>query len=221
MTGPFDAESAEPSTDTGRATVLIVDDERELGELFASWLAADYDTRVATDGQAALEQLTEAVDAVLLDRRMPGFSGDEVLEEIRERGLNCRVAMVTAIEPTVDVVEMGFDDYVTKPVTGPEIRRTVASLVDVQRHDTLVQEYFQLASKLAALESSNAAAGLDAHDGYRALVERFEAVQRQARDRLDALFEEDGTATFRRLLADRGGHADGGQALADRAAADD
>lgn len=197
--------------DDDRSTVLVVDDEPELTELYASWLAADYDTRIATNGEAALDQLSAEIDVVLLDRRMPALSGDELLEEIRGRELGCRVAMVTAIEPDVDVLEMGFDDYVTKPVTKQELRRLVASLIDLQRHDDLVQEYFQLASKLAALEASTATTELDANDAYRSLVARYEDVRRQARDRLDTLFEENGGRdAFRRLLSDRDVQSDGG-----------
>lgn len=222
MTGTADGESAQDSADDERSTVLIVDDEPELIELYASWLAADYDTRIATDGESALDQLTAEIDVVLLDRRMPALSGDELLKEIRDRDLGCRVAMVTAIEPGVDVLEMGFDDYVTKPVTKPEIRGLVANLVALQRHDELVQEYFRLASKLAALETSTAAMELDANDTYRSVVDRYHEVRTQARERLDELFEEhDGHATFRRLLPDGNVQSDGGIDEMVRAAGDD
>lgn len=222
MTGTADGEFAQDSADDERSTVLIVDDEPELTELYASWLAMDYDTRIATDGESALDQLSAEIDVVLLDRRMPAQSGDELLEEIRDRELGCRVAMVTAIEPGVDVLELGFDDYVTKPVTKPEIRGLVANLVALQRHDELVQEYFQLASKLAALETSTAAMELDANDTYRSLVDRYHEVRTQARERLDELFEEDdGRAAFRRLLPDGNVQSDGGIDEMVRAAGDD
>jgi len=100
--------------------VLVVEDEPDLADLYAAWLGDEYRVRTAYGGQEALDELDEAddeVDAILLDRRMPGLSGDEVLAAVRERGIDCRVAMVTAVEPDFDILKMGFDDYLVKPVT--------------------------------------------------------------------------------------------------------
>jgi len=108
--------------------VLVVDDETDLADSDASLLGDDYDVRVAYGGEAALQADDESVAVVLLDRRMPGFSGDEVVERIRERPGQALVAMVTAVDPDFDVVGMGFDDYVTTPVTREELVATVESL---------------------------------------------------------------------------------------------
>ena len=70
-------------------TILVVDDERQLADLYATWVGDDYAVRTAYDGQSALEQADEAVDVVLLDRHMPDLTGDEVLGRIRDRGLDC------------------------------------------------------------------------------------------------------------------------------------
>jgi len=67
--------------------------------------------------------IDETVDVVLLDRMMPGMSGQEVLAAIRERGLDCRVAMVTAVDADFDVIEMGFDEYLGKPRTETNSKR--------------------------------------------------------------------------------------------------
>jgi len=69
-------------SDTER-TVLIVDDEEPLGELYSQYLADHYETRLATTSGEALVELTEEIDLVLLDRRLPGMSGDELLEHIQ------------------------------------------------------------------------------------------------------------------------------------------
>ncbi len=79
--------------------VLVVEDEPDLADLYATWLRGEYRVRVAYGGREALEKLDDEVEVVLLDRRMPDLSGDEALKEIRERGFDCRVAMVTAVEP--------------------------------------------------------------------------------------------------------------------------
>ena len=112
-----------------RTTVLIVEDERDLADLYAEWLkSAGYRTHTAYRGATALEAADEAVDVALLDRRLPEMQGEEVLDRIRERGLGCAVAMVTAVEPEADIVEMGFDEYAVKPVGESELTALVDEL---------------------------------------------------------------------------------------------
>ena len=112
-----------------RPTVLIVEDERDLADLYAEWLeSAGHRTRTAYRGTTALEAADEVVDVALLDRRLPEMQGEEVLDRIRERGLGCAVAMVTAVEPEADIVEMGFDEYAVKPVGESELTALVDEL---------------------------------------------------------------------------------------------
>jgi DNA-binding response OmpR family regulator len=111
-------------------TVLIVDDESDVADAYAGLLGDAYDCRVAYGGAAALELYGPDIDVVLLDRRMPDISGDEVLQEIREREGSARVAMVTAVDPDFDVIEMGFDDYAVKPVSRAELEATVQRLAN-------------------------------------------------------------------------------------------
>lgn len=113
-------------------TVLVVEDEEAVVEAYAMWLSDVAEVRTATGGREALELVDDDVDAVLLDRRMPDLSGDETLAEIRERGYDCRVAMVTAVDPAVDVnaVDASFETYLTKPVTKEEIVDAVGELLE-------------------------------------------------------------------------------------------
>jgi CheY-like chemotaxis protein len=113
-------------TEQGGATVLVVDDEPGLVDLYVAFLEPEYDVRTATNGDEALQACDETVDVVLLDQRMPDMSGDEVLAELRQRNFDVRVAMLTAVEPDQDIVDMSFDDYKTKPVE----RSDLLSLVD-------------------------------------------------------------------------------------------
>lgn len=106
-------------------TVLFVDDEPALADGHAAQLADRYDTRTAYDGRAALERLDGDVDVVFLDRRMPGPDGETVLGAIRDRGDDCRVVMLTGVEPDADVVEMGYDEYLVKPVDGANLHDAV------------------------------------------------------------------------------------------------
>lgn len=172
-------------------TILIVDDEPALADGHASQLA-DHDVRTAYDGEAALEALSPEVDIVLLDRRMPGLSGDAVLERIRSAGYDCRVVMLTGVEPTVDIVEMGFDEYLQKPVSREELHETVRRVHQRSAYDAKLQEYFSLASKRATLETRNARDELEAEPKYEHLCERLESVQGKLDDLLSDLPEADG-----------------------------
>jgi len=174
--------------------VLVVEDEPDLADLYAAWLGDEYRVRTAYGGREALDELDEAddhVDAILLDRRMPGLSGDEVLTAVRERGIDCRVAMVTAVEPDFDILEMGFDDYLVKPVTSDTLRETVEGLLRRGEYDTEVQELFSLTSKKAMLESEKSATDLADNDEYQRLTERIDELRDRADESRDAVASDD------------------------------
>lgn len=163
-------------------TVLIVEDQEGLADAYETVVGTRYETRVATSGAQALEEIDEAVDVVLLDRRMPGMAGDEVLAEFVERGVTAAVAMLTAVEPDVDIVEMPFDDYVTKPIDNDELLALVETLQKRSQHDEQVQQFFRLAAKKSALENANKEDSAE----YDQLVDEMRAL----RTDIDAALEE-------------------------------
>jgi len=178
--------------------VLVVEDEPDLADLYATWLRDEYRVRVAYGGREALEELDDEVDVVLLDRRMPDLSGDEALTAIRERDVGCRVAMVTAVEPDFDIVAMGFDDYLVKPVSRDSLKETVENLLRRNEYDDGIQELFALASKKALLESEKDAATLEAHKEYQELSERVAELRSDLDETLSSFdAEHDFTAMYR------------------------
>ncbi len=138
-------------TDPRATTVAAVDDNRDLLSLYRAFLEPRYPVRTAATPEAAHDIIDDDVDVVLLDRRMPSKNGDQLLDELRERELSVMVAMVTAVEPDVDIIEMPFDDYLVKPVTRTQLTDTVDSLARRQEYNQASQELYQLASKRAAL----------------------------------------------------------------------
>lgn len=145
--------SGEQKDKSATPVVLVVDDDEDLADTCEYWLRDDYDVRVAYGGQEALDAADETVDVVLLDRRMPTVSGDDVLERLEERGLDCRIAMMTAVEPDTDIVDMEFDDYLVKPVTKTDVRETVEELLVRSDFEEEVQRFFALESAESVLES--------------------------------------------------------------------
>lgn len=184
-------------------TVLVVEDERDLAELYTMWLADSYSVRTAADGHEALDKLDDGVSVVLLDRRMHDLSGEAVLESIRERGLDCRVTMVTAVEPGAEIVDMEFDDYLVKPVSKDELNRTVSNLLVRNEYNDGIRRLFSLASKKALLESEANPAALDDTDEYRGLLDDIDELRAELDDKLARLSEDgDLTSIYRDLARD-------------------
>jgi DNA-binding response OmpR family regulator len=100
--------------------ILVVDDEPQMVRGLVDNLRFEgYQTLAAADGREALAlAAAEAPDLILLDVMMPGMSGWDVCRELRARGLTMPVIMLTARGEEADRVqglELGADDYVTKP----------------------------------------------------------------------------------------------------------
>ncbi|MFC6767777.1 response regulator transcription factor [Natrinema soli] len=185
------------STDT--PSVLIVEDEPDLANLYAAWLEDDCDVETAYDGNEALDAIDGAIDVVLLDRRMPGLSGDTVLETIREQSLECRVAMVTAVEPDFDIVELGFDDYLVKPVSRDELVDIIDQLLLRATHDEQLQEFFALASKKALLDDQKTESERQSSQEYAELEDRMAVLRVQVNDTMQELLEQN---SYRELCQD-------------------
>lgn len=183
-------------------TVLVVDDDRQLADLYAAWLDAEYDVRAAYGGEGAMEAMAQNVDVALIDRLMPRMSGDEVLAHIRNEGYECRVSIVTAVDPDFDIIEMGFDEYIVKPVRREEIRRVVNSLVTRSEYDGKLRELFALASKRAALQAKKDPYELESNDAYTELTAAFERLRSELERTEGKLTSRDFEIEMRRLGVD-------------------
>ena len=191
--------------DSSGTNVLVVEDETEVAEMFRRWLEKEYTVEVALSGNEALEKLGEEdVDVVLLDRLMPGLSGDEVLERIEEEGYGCRVAMVTAVEPDFDIVEMGFDEYITKPSSPEELKDTVEVLLERCRRSRQLQEYASLRVKQAALDLEKDDDELAESEEYERLLSRIEELEDSLGDLNEGMTEMDFLSAVRDIEKEGG-----------------
>lgn len=159
------------------ATVLIVDDDPQVLDLFSDFLSDDHTVLTAVDGSRALDLVDESTDVVLLDRRMPDMSGDEFLDSLRAAGYSCPVAMVTAIQPDFDILDLGFDDYVVKPVGGEELRELVEDLAERTTYDRNIQEWLSLLSKKTNLEREKSQQELAENEEYERLLVEMDELQ--------------------------------------------
>lgn len=105
-------------------TVLIIDDEPEIREVYALHLSKDFDVQTAADGDVSIERVREEIDIVFLDRHMPGISGDEFLQKIRANGLETPVVFISAVDAQ-DTPDLSYQAYLSKPISGGELKHHV------------------------------------------------------------------------------------------------
>ncbi|MFI5060653.1 MAG: response regulator [Actinomycetales bacterium] len=124
-------------------SILLVEDEAALSEPLAYLLKREgYDVTVAEDGPTAISEFDRTgADLILLDLMLPGIPGTEVCREIRTRS-TVPIIMLTAKDSEVDIVvglELGADDYVTKPYSSREllarIRAVMRRRVEADEHE--------------------------------------------------------------------------------------
>jgi len=177
--------------------VLLIEDEEGFGEALEYQLGREgYDVDRTTDGVAGLERWrTSGADLVLLDLMLPGMPGEDICKEIRKTS-NVPIIMLTARDGEIDKVvglELGADDYVTKPFSTREL---VARIKAVLRRTNTEQT-----SSTGVLEGG----------GIRLDPERFEVtvngtsvhMPRKEFELLELLMENSGRVLTRDTLIDR------------------
>lgn len=179
-------------TTADEPVVLAVDDEARVVQAFELWLGDAYRVETATDGETAMDRLDASVDVVLLDRHMPGVTGEEVATRIREGPHDPWVVMVTAVDPDLDVIDMPFDEYLSKPVDGSELRRVVDRLLRIDDYGDQLDELYAIARKIAALQDEMTSSELRQHERYLDLLDRRDRLRAQSRDHIDDIDDEDG-----------------------------
>ncbi|MFC9560295.1 winged helix-turn-helix domain-containing protein [Agromyces sp. NPDC056965] len=128
--------------------ILLVEDEIALSDPLSFLLEREgYEVEVAADGPSAVEAFDRSgADLVLLDLMLPGLPGTEVCREIRNRS-TVPIIMLTAKDSEIDIVvglELGADDYVTKPYSTREllarIRAVLRRRIEIEDFDEAVIE---------------------------------------------------------------------------------
>jgi DNA-binding response OmpR family regulator len=158
-----------------RGSVLVVDDERTIGEVVCRYLdRAGYRTSVALDGHAALAEVEQrSPDLVVLDLMLPGVPGLEVMRRIRERDRDrTAIILLTAKGEETDRIvglRLGADDYVVKPFSPAEL---------VARVDAVLRRVDVTPTPEPPLRFD----GLEIDPGARRVIARGEEVQLTQRE---------------------------------------
>ncbi len=179
-----------------RASVLIVDDEERVADTYRLRLQGEYAVDVATSGREGLELVDNQYDVVLLDRRMPDISGDEVLDEIRSRDIDSKVVMITAVDPDFDILEMQCDDYVVKPLDEGQLQEVVERVLQIAEYSDRRQKLGSKKLKRNVLEVEMRETELEENAEYQHLESTIADLERK----VDELEEELGLENVDRFL---------------------
>src|SRR4051794_27226138 len=141
--------------------VLFVDDEKPLQELMRSELPRlGHEVTVCPDGRAALKVLEKnTFDAAILDLRMPGLTGIEVLEQLKKVSPDTEAVVMTghaSMETAIEAVRLGAFDYVTKPCKLAQIEAVLAKVAERRE---LKHKNLALQSRVQAAEGASVLVG--------------------------------------------------------------
>lgn len=183
-------------TSESTQTVLIVEDEEALADMYQHYLSTEYETIVAYNGGEALTALGPDIDVVLLDRRMPGMAGDDVLKRIEEWNLDFRTVIVSAVDPDMDIIDMPFDGYLTKSVSKAELLDAVNRMIKKDRYESLLAEYNSVAETYDVLKGHYSTSELSDDEQFKELESRVEELQDEIEAIVDGFEESSITNIF-------------------------
>jgi DNA-binding NtrC family response regulator len=136
--------------------ILIIDDEASIRSALREILEYEhYTVREAEDGQAALKLLEkESFDLIFCDIKMPRMDGMEVLEKMKERGVESPVVIITghgSVETAVEALKKGAYDFIQKPL---DLNRILVTVRNASNQSTLVKETKTLRKKVNKISGS-------------------------------------------------------------------
>ena len=167
------------------ANNLIVDDEQSLLDSYAAMLGMHYDVDTAATGDEALQTVNDETDVVLLDRRLPEWTGSEILSAIRERNLDCQVLFCSAVVPDVDILDVEPDGYLHKPVGIDGLTDAIEAQLEMADEPEAVRKYERLDRLKEILQRRQSRARLAAAEQYQQLLDQLEQRARVVGQRRD------------------------------------
>ncbi|MFB6298367.1 MAG: HalX domain-containing protein, partial [Salinirussus sp.] len=120
----------------------------------------------------------------------PVISADKIAIQ-QSKEYDCRVVLVTGVDPDTDIINMGFDTYLTKPTGSGELCKAVEDVIDRAAHDDQVQRYYRLIEKQTTLEATKPQAELAQSEEYRQLQAEIDRVREEMSDTLTGIADDE------------------------------
>ncbi|MEM2924342.1 MAG: response regulator [Methanocellales archaeon] len=154
----------------GLKKVMIVDDEKDVVNLFEEMLSDNYQVIKAYSGKECLEKLKlHKPDLILLDILMPEMDGWQVLDKIKQDGefKDIPVIMLTAVKPDFSILQKGIENYIVKPVSRSDLLNTI-------------NNFFQAKEKMAQFEARALAIGVARNliEEYKEKARRLDVIEK-------------------------------------------
>jgi signal transduction histidine kinase len=139
-----------------KPSILVVDDDRATRQLFErAFVKKGYNIYTAEDGNAALRKAKDkSFNLLIMDLKMPGISGIDLLKEIKKNSLYLEVIIVTGyptVELAVEAIKIGAFDFISKPFDLEKISSAISSCLQKQKSDIKNQNKLIQAEKMATM----------------------------------------------------------------------
>lgn len=165
--------------DAVNPTVLVVDSDRRLTEMYSRWLEERYTVVRAHSDEELDRRCKEEIDVMLFAEGVPGTDPERILAAVRPE---CRTIMLVEERTDFDVLEIGCDELLRKPVVSERLREAVEEQLTRQGESDPQREFGSLGAKQSFLESIHPSETLAANDDYRELCSRLETLEAQLDD---------------------------------------
>ncbi len=197
----------EKTDNSNKKKILIVEDDTAERELYEEMLKEEYDTIKAKNGEKALEKISPEIDLIILDRKMPGLSGDQVLKRIRKADKKdiqgIPTIMLTALDADLDIINMEFNDYLNKPVSPKELRQKIKETLSINNYSKNLNKYYSLINKKTVLQNSLSEEELSKNKEYQELEDDIKKQRKNINEEITQIMEKipiDKTDEFKKLL---------------------
>lgn len=150
---------------SGKGKVFIVDDDELIGSMLSRALKQDgYDTRVDNKAEDVVNDVVSwSPDVVMLDIKLPGKSGIDILNELKAKEVNAEVVILTAddtAETAVKAMKLGAVDYLTKPFNIEEVKIVVRNVIEKEKLQREVNYYRKMFSKFIGKDIVGESSGM-------------------------------------------------------------
>lgn len=169
----------EDHLDSVTPTILVVESDRRITEMYGGWLGDRYSVRRAHDSEQVDDHLDDDVDVVLFARAVPGVDPSRVPEVAPPR---CRTVLLVDEKPDLSLLELDCDDVLFKPLVRETALDAVETHLSRQGEPDTRREREALDAKRVALEQAYGSDTLDGHETYARLCARIDELDAELDD---------------------------------------